>query len=77
MKIWIRNIGISLGCVAALCGIFGCATHDHKSTSTYEYNDERAGDHRDPPPTAAERQKADSEWHMASPGQMVVDPSKK
>jgi len=79
MRTWIRNWGLLVfaACVA-LSGL-ACERHDHRSMSTYEYNNDRGPDPRDhdPAPVETERQQPDSDWHMRQPGQMVVDPSKK
>ncbi len=54
---------------AALIGVAGCETSSHKSVRTYDYNDQGR-----PTERANEAEEQDSEYHMVSPGEMVVDP---
>jgi hypothetical protein len=53
----------------------GCATSSHKSVHTYEYKDQ--GHPAEKPEAQAETEEAEGEYHMVSPGQMVVEPKKK
>ena len=62
------------------CGLvslltLGCATSSHKSVHTYDYNDQ--GRPVEKPAAQAEAEEAEGEYHMVSPGQMVVEPKKK
>ena len=77
MQRWMRILGLTgISACVAMSGL-ACERHDHRSMSTYDYSDERAPDRHDPAPMETERPQPDSEWRMRSPGQMVVDPSRK
>jgi len=70
-----RTVPKLLGCamlaLTALVGVAGCETSSHKSVRTYDYRDEGR-----PTERANEAEEQDSEHHMVSPGEMVVDPGR-
>ena len=70
-----RNVQKLLACtmlaLTALVGVAGCETSSHKSVRTYDYRDEGRPVQRE-----NEAEEQDSEYHMVSPGEMVVDPGR-
>jgi len=69
----IRSLMLAAACGAFAVTLAACATSSHKSVRTYDYNDEGK-----PAPKAeeTERQVDEGEYHMVSPGEMVVEPKK-
>lgn len=65
MQSWTRSLSLGL-CLAAIA-LAGCAVHTHKTVSTYDYDDSGR-------PQPVEREHVDSEYHMVTPGTMVVEP---
>ena len=56
--------------LTAVLGVTGCETSSHKSVRTYDYHDEAQAPEQRP------QEERDSEYHMVSPGEMVVDPGR-
>ena len=72
MRLTCRISCFVCGCAMLLGGGLGCATSSHKSVQTYDYRD----DGRTPEKVEAEPEESESEYHMVSPGEMVVDPGR-
>jgi len=64
-----RVLSLFVGCVGLGCLSLGCETSSHTTVRTFEYTNE-------PVKTQEPIDTASGEYHMESPGQMVVDPSR-
>lgn len=73
MRIGFNKGFCGVGALGLLILATACQTSSRKSVRTYDYRDDGR------PPGAAERTQQDAddgEYHMVSPGEMVVDPGR-